>query len=718
MKWVKVIVFVFFLPVIGRTSPVMVISEEEPIQRVREYEFFIDSSNSFDIHQVSEEPFYILTKENYSELQNTRVTWIRFNYRNAESIEDVVLFFDQANIDTIEVFQITAKGTWKKTLYGNNLNFGERKYQTTHFIFDLETSKTEKEVYVRIKNNVKTSFNFMIGRDTDIFNHEQNGNILFAIILGVFIVMIFYNLFLYLMIRETVYLIYVVQSFFTAILQTVLFGFSFQYFWPNSIFLQEYGVEFLTTVGTFFGIIFMNSFLKTKTNAPKLFKVSKLLLGLYTLLGILVWFENTLVNAILLGLQPLAALFILGVAINVMLAGYKPARFYLISWSVFLVGILIFVLSEVGVVERNTFTTLTMTMGAGLETVLLSFALANRINILKNEQKEAVSKSFRLEKEKATIIQEQNLVLEQKVVKRTDELEKSKSKLEEKNSEIEEAYLELKSAQSQLVNAEKMSSLGQLTAGIAHEINNPINFVSSNVSPLKRDVEDIIELFERTESIAKENVSPEKMWEIDELKEEVEYEYLVDEINQLLDGMKDGANRTVEIIQGLKLFSRLDEEDLKKVNLEEGLHATLVLLNSNIKHYLEVETHFSGIPNVDCYGGKMNQVFMNILSNAIHAVKSKETQDGKIEISTRLENNNAIIAIKDNGIGMSQDVINKLYEPFFTTKPVGEGTGLGMSIVFTIIEKMNGTIKVNSELGIGTEFILSLPITDTTKPPL
>ncbi|MFT6323724.1 MAG: signal transduction histidine kinase [Halieaceae bacterium] len=624
-----------------------------------------------------------------------------------------MLFVDQANIDTLELYQKSVSNKWEMSLYGNNLKFDERKYKTTHFIMDLESTHNEKVIYIRLKNNVQTSYNLMLGENTAVLNYEQNGNVLFAIILGVFAVMITYNLFLYVIIRETVYLVYVIQSFFTGLLQTVLFGFSYHYFWPNKIVFQEYGIEFLTTVATIFGLYFMNTFLKVKFNAPKLYMVSKIFIVIYSILGIIVLFDITLVNAILLVLHPLLTLFILFVAIAVMAGGYKPARFYLLSWSVFLIGILIFVLAEVGVLERNNFTTLTMTFGAGLETVLLSFALANRINILKSEQEDAISTSYRLEKEKATLIQEQNLILEEKVSRRTTQLSQINIELEGKNTEIEDAYSNLKETQSQLVNAEKMSSLGQLTAGIAHEINNPINFVSSNVAPLKRDVDDLLSIIENTDTILKEDTSPEVYAKVQNLKEEIDFAYVIEEIDQLLDGMKDGANRTVEIIKGLKLFSRIDEDDLKKVNLEEGIKATLVLLNSHLKHTIKVTTDFEKIPLVECYGGKLNQVFMNVLSNGIQAINSTGREDGEIIIATKNEDAHVVISIKDNGIGITDEVKKKLFEPFFTTKPVGEGTGLGLSIVFTIIEKINGSIIVNSAVGEGTEFIIRLPIINT-----
>jgi len=380
-----------------------------------------------------------------------------------------------------------------------------------------------------------------------------------------------------------------------------------------------------------------------------------------------------------------------------------------------MLGLTIYAMAEQGIIGRNTITTLMMPIGSALEVILLSIALADNINILKKSRELAIEHSLELETEKAQLIIQQNVELEGKVLLRTIELEEANEVLEDKNKELSDAYTDLKNTQSQLVHAEKMSSLGQLTAGIAHEINNPINFVSSNILPLKRDIADIISIFEQTENFVGGKLDPNDFKEIQELKEQFDYDYILKEIDQLLDGMSDGANRTVEIIRGLKLFSRVDEDDLKRVNLEDGINSTLILLNSAVKHQVDLVKNFGEIPEVECYGGKMNQVFMNIISNAIQAIRDTGMEDGKIIITTSQENDLVHISIADNGPGMTEEIKQKLFEPFFTTKPVGEGTGLGLSIVYKIIDKINGKIEVNTEPGKGTEFIITLPITNTTK---
>ena len=275
--------------------------------------------------------------------------------------------------------------------------------------------------------------------------------------------------------------------------------------------------------------------------------------------------------------------------------------------------------------------------------------------------------------------------------KAEEELKKVNSNLAATNSELKKALDELHSAQSQLVQSEKMASLGQLTAGVAHEINNPINFVSANVNPLKRNLNDLIEALKKSDYPINDDLN-----------------FTIEETRNLLKGIEEGSKRTAEIVKGLRNFSRLDEEEMKKANINEGIESTLILVQNKLdQQNIKVIKSLGKIPEIDCYPGQLNQVFMNLLTNAIDAVG----KSGSIFITTSSENNGVKISIRDTGAGMSDDVKRKLFDPFFTTKEVGKGTGLGLSISYGIIEKHNGKIEVKSEVGKGTEFIISLPVT-------
>lgn len=275
---------------------------------------------------------------------------------------------------------------------------------------------------------------------------------------------------------------------------------------------------------------------------------------------------------------------------------------------------------------------------------------------------------------------------------RTNALLKEKNEIIRKQKQqVEEALHQLKKSQSQLIQAEKMASLGQLTAGVAHEINNPINFVSANVNPLKRNFDELVQ-------VLKERRPGDETGDLD---------YLINESIQLLSGIEEGSRRTAEIVKGLRTFSRADEGDLKSVDVHEGIESSLLILNNKLRHQqIAVEKNFAPLPPVLCYPGQLNQVWMNLLSNAIDAIG----ENGTITITSSQENGKACISIRDTGKGISDDIIKKIFDPFFTTKEVGQGTGLGLSISYGIIKKHHGEIHVTSKKGEGAEFIVTLPL--------
>lgn len=256
------------------------------------------------------------------------------------------------------------------------------------------------------------------------------------------------------------------------------------------------------------------------------------------------------------------------------------------------------------------------------------------------------------------------------------------------NTNLEEALKELREAGVQLIQQEKMASLGQLAAGIAHEINTPMGAISCNVDILKKLISKL--KFNSGNSESKEN--QDLLIKLDELNQ----------INIM------ACERIVKIVKSLKSFARLDDVDwYQETDINRDLDNSLVLLNNKIKNRIEVIREYGELPVIKCYGSQINQAFMNILVNAADAIEST----GKIWVKTYMKDNKVFISIKDNGSGISQENINKIFNPGFTTKGVGVGTGLGLAITYNIIEKHHGTLEVKSEPGVGTEFIIGLPVT-------
>lgn len=435
-------------------------------------------------------------------------------------------------------------------------------------------------------------------------------------------------------------------------------------------------------------------------------------IGLYLISFIVLLMNMTSLSYKIISFNAGSSFLLIIVAALILRKGYRPAKFYLIALTLFLLGVMIFVFKDLNYLPYNLWTVNSVKIGSAFEVVLLSFALADRINTLKREREESRLKAIEVLKENERIVREQNILLEQKVKERTKDLEKA-------NDELAKTLKNLTDAQTQLVESEKMASLGQLTAGVAHEINNPINFVTSNINPLKMDIQDLIEVLGKYDAlIEEEGELREKLIEIQKYKKDIDFEYSLEEIDSLLTGIEEGAKRTANIVKGLKNFSRMDEEGYKHHNLEEGLDSTLIILNNALKNKIKLVKDYGGIPKVECRGDKINQIFMNIISNAIQAIEMKEemTDHETITITTRREGPDMVsISIKDTGLGMSEEVKSKIFEPFFTTKPVGQGTGLGMAIVFGILEDHGGEIIVNSELGVGTEFVIKLPVDHYTS---
>ena len=519
--------------------------------------------------------------------------------------------------------------------------------------------------------------------------------------------MVIYNLFIYISVKDSSYLYYVAYSLLIGLTQVTLSGYTYRFILFDHPALNHMGIVIFPGLAGIIGNLFMMNFLQTRENTPKLHKAIYVSILIYSMAVILrlLGFDQASFRTIDIAAVT-TVLITFTVTISLSLKGYRPAILFLLAFSMFFTGLLLFVLRNLNIVPYNDLTNYTKEGGIALDVVLLAFALADKINTFKREKEKSQEETLLALKENERIIREQNVILETKVNERTQELS-------EANSELSQTLIELKEAEGQLVEAEKMASLGQLTAGIAHEINNPINFVTSNITPLNRDVDILIDFIQEMEKIGLSDLpAEEKKKQIEEQKEELDFDYLKMEISQLLKGIHEGASRTSEIVKGLRVFSRLDEDDLKKADMNGGLDSTLIIVNNLISNKIRLEKVYSDIPLIDCYPGKLNQVFLNIISNAIYAIKKKfgDEPGGILKISTSNNEKKVFVKIEDNGIGMDETTKKKIFEPFFTTKDVGEGTGLGMSIVYNTIRRHQGEIQINTTPGIGTEFILELPI--------
>ena len=297
----------------------------------------------------------------------------------------------------------------------------------------------------------------------------------------------------------------------------------------------------------------------------------------------------------------------------------------------------------------------------------------------------------------------QRIKLERSVEIRSRELAVANEELRRANEQLQDAFEELKNAQQQLVQSEKMASLGVLVAGIAHEINNPLNFVSASTQLLNDNLNDLLRLLHEYEQA---QLPADVQQKIEQVKEETDFAHAMEDVQKIVKNIATGAGRMKQIVQNLRTFSRLDSGEKAPVNIQEGIESTLQILYHEYKNRIDIERTFDDLPAITGSPGKLNQVFMNILHNAIQAMPDK----GKITITARQVGDNVRLAFSDTGPGITPENLSHVFDPFFTTKKVGEGTGLGLSISYGIVQDHGGKLWVESHTGQGTTFYVDLPI--------
>jgi signal transduction histidine kinase len=286
-------------------------------------------------------------------------------------------------------------------------------------------------------------------------------------------------------------------------------------------------------------------------------------------------------------------------------------------------------------------------------------------------------------------------------------LQKSNNDIEEKRADLQKMVVKLNDAQNQLLQSEKMASIGQLAAGVAHEINNPIGFINSNLGSLTRYLGDMFAIIDAYEQMETESERKGTSYEkIRELKKKLGLAFLREDVPALLNESQDGLARVKKIINDLKDFSHVDESMWQWANLHKGLDSTLNVVKNEIKYKAEVVKQYGELPEVECLPSQLNQVFLNLLMNAVQAIAER----GTITISTGSEGGTVWVAIADTGQGISPENLGRIFDPFFTTKPIGKGTGLGLSLSYSIVKKHGGRIEVTSKVGVGTTFRIILPV--------
>ena len=568
-----------------------------------------------------------------------------------------------------------------------------------YFIFKINADTGATcEVAFFVKSSNQYVIPLQISNNVDLERNNNVRNLLMGSFLGIMITMFLYNLILFTYTRDTNYIPYLFYIIGITMGQTSLLGVS-QYLFPNNDFVFSLFLYLGSAIAGIFGALFVLKFLQIRNENQWMSIGLYIVIFAYFIVAITYVLGQFLISYALIQISAMIAVFvILAISISLSIKGKAVAKIYLIAWSALLISIVAYVLKDIGVLPSNNFTNFSVSFGVILETVFISLALTNNISTLRREKERANEEVLdQIEKNKELVLN-QNVVLERKVSERT--------------AALQQALDDLKAAQSQLVQSEKMASLGTLTAGIAHEINNPINFVSANVIPLRENINDITTLIAAYKSIDFSNLKSE-LKRLAGLEEELELDYMLTETKQLIDGIEEGANRTHTIVQGLTSFSRGDMVKKSEADINRGIRSTVSVLKSRLNNVKLIMSLDQNLPLVFCQVGKINQVVLNLINNALDALEEKNGTNRKAShliVETKNLGDSIQIIIGDNANGIDKELQLKIMEPFYTTKDVGKGTGLGLSISYSIIEDHGGAIEIDSEMGVGTKFILTLPI--------
>ncbi|WDF54268.1 sensor histidine kinase [Mucilaginibacter sp. KACC 22063] len=657
---------------------------------------FYDVLKSNSFHKVNQPLPHI----NYT----TSVIWLKLTLKNKTTQPYLPVSIRSSVIDEFDLYYLNAsKQPVRLVADYPHLSLSQLEQNTTHvnFVILPDSSKT---IYLRVKSNGTTVLPVEVYSATSFMKSVNFQNLVIGAFMGVIVIMAVYNLVLFFIVGDISYVYYVLYIIFLGLTQILLRGYGTNLISGDKQVINDIVLPVCRVCFGFSILFFVYEFLQIKQQGNIILWSYRAMFAIYTLplLTLMAGFIHLTYTLIAFSALT-TSIFLLVIGSMLYFKGFKPAKYFMFGWTLFFLSIITSIARSQGFVIYNTLTVNIILYGSALELILFSAALADKINFYRQQISESQIAALAIAVENEKLITQQNILLENKVSERTRELIQS-------NQNLSRSIENLKAAQTKLVETEKMASLGQLTAGIAHEINNPINFVSASVNPLRMDFVEIFELIDKYVAFERVPDNTELQKDVAQYRKKIDVDFVKDEITTLLDGIEEGAGRTKEIVDSLRTFSRTDEQSLKPADINKAVLSTLVILRSTTPAYISITPVLDKLPLINCYPGKIGQVLINLITNSIHAIESKPVHnDENILIITTDHENHISIVIRDTGIGISDDVKQHIFDPFYTTKDVGEGTGLGLSIVFGIIEKHKGKIEVQSEPGMGATFLISLP---------
>ena len=661
--------------------------------------YWVDTSsnaNIFEVMDMDSNQFKETEKKLIFGGSSDNALWLKIT-PGAQTEKKNYIILTNAHLDTVYAYKVMENGTFIEIHTGDHFIFTKREIEFNYFGFIFTPNL--KSIYIRIKSEGQLSSTVELYSEDEFFKFFRKFNSLIFFYIGIALITIVLNIFLYLRLKDKLFLYYSFSAIAFLLFTLIDKGILFQQIWPNFPEINKFMIVFYCIpVGilTFFSYRFLN--IKREKNPV----IYIFYIIIFSILFFSIVFNIIIGYALALELYLLASYFMIILFISSSIYNYLKTKeqttlLFLFAWIIYMFASLLYILAYYDILPM-TFTTEYSIQFAHISDIILLFiAVMEKVSRIRDDKEEITRNLIYTIEEKKEILEDQTLKLEKLVRERTLELEVINDELETTNEELEATNEELyskneiinkqneelkstlnylKEAQVQLIQSEKMASLGILTAGVAHELNNPLNFISGAYEGLKN-------YFKDNQVIASEAVPI------------------------LLNSIKTGVERATEIVVGLNQFSRHNKLMNEECNIHSIIENCLAILYNQYKNRIDVKKKLNAKKNcIQGNVGKLHQVFINIISNAIQSISDK----GEIRIKTEVENNYIRIEISDTGCGIERVNMDKITDPFFTTKDPGKGTGLGLSISYSIIEEHHGKLKFQSEIKKGTIVKIDFPL--------
>lgn len=666
----------------------------------RHLDYFFDKSGRMTLDEVRRLPdsaFQPSTRDTPNFSFTPAHVWLRLNVHWLAPDRERYLVWQQYPLtDHFTFYRPDGNGHYSASITGDQYPFSQREMPTRAFGFSLSPRPgTTDTYYLELHGAGTINVDLQLTSINQGMADTETRHLLLGLYYGGLVALLLFNLVLFFTLRESIYFYYTLYGAGLGMAFFDVNGLAFRYLWPETIWMNTAFLVFVF-VSMFSQAQFTRKFLNLRSEWRFLDRLFQAFIVLNALALLAVFFvpDHYLYPASQ-RLAGIIAILCLLAGTGLWIRGFKPARYFTLASGFYVSGILTYVMQNFGVLPTTVLTNYSVQIGSSFELVLFSFALADRINHMKDEKStlEAAARKQLLE---------HNQTLEFKVHERTQDLLKSLRAVNEKHEA-------LMAAQQQLVQSEKMSSLGGLVAGVAHEINNPANFTRLAAENLERD---ILRLQDFLHGLTDDNSDPELLADLNAR---------FSRLDQQLALVHDGTRRLSLIVSDLRSFSRLDESETQIAHPDEGLVATLNLVRAQYGDSINItlqqdDPQAAGF----CHPAALNQVFMNLAVNACQAITERAAKEGRktaplgtLHVHTRQlpEAQNIWQAeFHDDGSGMDNATQQRIFEPFFTTKDVGSGTGLGLSVSYGIVRKHQGEISVSSSPGRGSCFCIRLPL--------